>query len=58
MRDRDCDASLTFVLPVEQDRPVDVSVTLTFVREGDPAFLFPDNPPFPEDATVEVRIGP
>jgi hypothetical protein len=31
---------------------------VTFVRFGDSQFLFPDNPPFPDDAVIEVRIGP
>ena len=58
VRDRDCDASLTFEVPVAQDGPVEVSVTLTFVRVADSSFFFPDNPPFPEDAMIEVRIEP
>jgi hypothetical protein len=58
VRDRDCDASLTFEIPVEQQEPVEVSVTLTFQRTTDSSFFFPDNPPFPKDAVVEVRIEP
>lgn len=58
VRDRDCDASLTFEVPVAQDGSGEVSVTLTFVRVADSSFFFPDNPPFPEDAMVEVRIEP
>jgi hypothetical protein len=57
-RKRDCDASLTFEVSLLQDRPVDVSVTATFVRVADSSFFFPDNPPFPEDAVVEVRFEP
>jgi hypothetical protein len=57
-RKRDCDASLTFEVSLVQDRPADVSVTATFVRVADSSFFFPDNPPFPEDAVVEVRLEP
>lgn len=57
-RDRDCDASLTFEVPVELGGPVEVSVTATFVRVADSSFFFPDNPPFPQDAVIEVRIEP
>jgi hypothetical protein len=58
VRDRDCDASLTFEIPVAQDGPVAVGITATFVRVADSSFFFPDNPPFPEDAVIEVRIEP
>jgi hypothetical protein len=57
-RDRDCDASLTFEVPVDEYGPPAVSVTVTFERATDSRFFFPDNPPFPEDAAVEVRIEP
>ena len=55
-RDLDCDASLTFEVPAAQSGPVEV--TVTFVRAGDSSFFFPDNPPFPEDAVIDVRIEP
>jgi hypothetical protein len=58
VRGRDCDASLTFEVPAEQGGPVEVSVTVTFVRVADSSFFFPDNPPFPEDAVIEVRVDP
>lgn len=58
VRERDCDVGFTAEVPVDLDRSIDVAATVTFVRFGDSQFFFPDNPPFPDDAVIEVRIGP
>ena len=55
-RDRDCDTGITIEIP--EDAPIGVTVTARFVRAGDGALLFPDNPPFPRSAVLEVRIEP
>ena len=55
-RDHDCSAMFTIEVPPGTTR--DVSISAVFQRASDASFFFPDNPPFPSDAVVDVRIQP
>jgi len=56
VRDQDCSTMFTITVPSGTKR--NVSLSATFQRASDSSFFFPDNPPFPSDAVVDIRIGP